>query len=72
MKWPCPLRPPSAGFFTSMPSIFDQAVGKRKPADLAACGFMECGAGIVAGRQLRRMQPVFLKTLSLSETAWVG
>src|SRR5512132_2956485 len=45
-------------------------MGKRKPADLAACGFMKCGAGITADRQLRWMRSVLLKTLSLSETAW--
>jgi hypothetical protein len=47
----------------------DWNVGKRKPAGLAACGVMRCGAGIDADRQLRWTRPVLLKTLSPVEAA---
>jgi hypothetical protein len=33
---------------------------------------LETGAGIIAYRRLRRMRPILLKTMSHSETAWVG
>lgn len=40
----------------------------KKPADLAASGFMEFGAGITADRQLRGMRLILLITLSHSES----
>ena len=39
----------------------------EKPAYLAACGFMKCGAGIPADRQLRGMRLILLIALSHSE-----